>query len=113
MEAARVDPPDAADNDRGLRGGSQHERVELLAPGLGVLLGVVQARQRAPVRQRELLEVEEDGGCDERPRETATPGLVSTRDVAAVERAVVGEQAAARTGRTPLRACRFCSGAST
>src|SRR4029453_18772110 len=71
VEAAAVDPARAANDDRRLRGGPQHERVELLASGLGVLLGVVQTRERAAVRQGQALEVEQHGRRHERAGETS------------------------------------------
>ena len=70
--------------------------IELLAARLGVLLGVVQPRERAAVGQRQPLEVEQDGGGDERPGERAAPGLVGAGDEAAAELAVEGEELARR-----------------
>jgi hypothetical protein len=113
VQSSRVDSTYAAHDYRRLRGGSQHERVKLLATRLGVLLGIVQARERAPLRERELVEVEEDRGSDERSCEAAPAGLVGSGDVTPLESPVVGEQPAARTRRAALRACRCGLGAST
>jgi hypothetical protein len=76
-----------------------------------VLLGVIQARQGAPVCQREPLEVEQHGGRDERPCERATTGLVGAGDEAPLEGAIEGEEAAAAA--RGVRACRRGSAAST
>ena len=94
MQAARVDPAHAAGDDHRPGGRAQHERVELLARLGGVLLGVVQAAQRAAVRQGQALEVEQHGGGDQRARERAAAGLVGAGHVAAAELPVEGEQAA-------------------
>jgi hypothetical protein len=78
-----------------------------------VLLGIVQARERAAFSKGELLEIEEDRGSNERSCEATPAGLVGARDVAALEGPVEGEQPAARTSRAALRACRCDLGAST
>ena len=75
-----------------LRGGAQHQRVQLLAPGLGVLLRVVQPRERTPVRERELLQVEQHRRRHERAREGAAAGLVGAGHEAAPSDAVEREQ---------------------
>jgi hypothetical protein len=106
VEAARVDAAHAAHDDRGLRRGTQNERVELLAAGLGVLLRVVEASERASLGQRQLLEVEENGGRDKRPREGATARFVGTGYETAPKRAVEGEEAAPCARRPLLRGCR-------
>ena len=82
-------------------GRAQHRRVELLAP-LGLhLLRVVQAGERAAVRARERLVVDQDRGGDQRPGQAAPPGLVGAGDLAAAEPAVEGEEAA-RAGQPAL-----------
>jgi hypothetical protein len=100
VQAAGVDPARAADRDGRPGRGAQHERVELLAAGLGVLLGVVQPRERSAVGEGESVEVEQDRGGDKRARQRPAAGLVGARDEAPLELAVEGEQlAAARAGR--------------
>jgi hypothetical protein len=106
VEAASVDTAHAAHDDRGLRRGTQNKRVELLTTGLGVLLRIVQPRQRASLRQRQLLEIEEDGRRDQRPGEGAAARLVGAGYETATERAVEGEEAAACARRALLRGCR-------
>ena len=100
-----VDSAHAARDDHRASGGAQHERVELLARLRGVLLGVVEAGQRAPVGQGQALEVEQHGRRHQRAREPAAAGLVGAGDVAAADVAVEGEQAAsaglAATGGPP------------
>jgi hypothetical protein len=91
VEPARVDAAHAADHDRRPRRGAKDERIELLATGLVVLLRVVQACERAAVGQRQALEIEQDGGRDERPGEAAAPRLVGTSDEALPERPIEGE----------------------
>jgi hypothetical protein len=104
VEPAGVDRAHAAGDDRHLGRRLHDARVELLARGLGVLLGVVQARERAAVGQGQALEVEEDGGGHERAREAAATGLVGAGDPAHAERAVELEQAAARPALHPRAA---------
>jgi hypothetical protein len=111
VQAPRVDAAHAAHDDRGLGRSTQYKRVELLTAGLGVLLRVVESRERAPVGERQLLDVEEDRGGDERPGETAAARLVRAGYVAALERAVIGEEPPARSAAA-LRACRCGLGAS-
>jgi hypothetical protein len=53
-----------------------------------VLLRVVEARQRAPVRERQPVLVEQDRCGEQRPGEAATAGLVRSRDEAVAELAV-------------------------
>jgi hypothetical protein len=91
MKPARVDPANAAHDHGRPRRRPQHERVELLAAGLVVLLRVVQAGECTTVGQRELLEVEQDRRGHERPSETAAPRLVRTSNEALAERAIEGE----------------------
>lgn len=112
VQAAGVDPAHATHDNRRLRCRPQHERVELLAARLRVLLGVVQTRQGAAIRKRELVEVEEDRRGDQRSREAATTSLVGAGDVAALEGAVEGEEATTGTRGAALRACRYGLGAS-
>ena len=113
VEPARVDAARAARHDRGPRRGPQDERVELLPARLGVLLGVVQVGERAPVRQRQAVEVEQDRGRDERPGERTPAGLVGPCDEAPLEGAVEGEQlAAAAWPRARSRAFRLGRAAS-
>ena len=114
MKAARVDAAHAARDDHAFAAARMHERVELLAPRLGVLLGVVQPREGAPVGEREPLEVEQHGGRDERAGERAPARLVRPGDEAALEasgrkRTGGGRCAAARGAR----ACRCGAAAST
>jgi hypothetical protein len=92
MQAARVDAAHAARHDHRLRGRAHDDRVELLAAGFRVLLRVVEPREGATVRQRQALQVEENGGREQRARQATAPGLVSARDEAAVELAVECEQ---------------------
>jgi hypothetical protein len=106
VETARVDTAHAAHDDRGLRRGTKHQRIELLTAGLGVLLRVVQPRERAPLGQRQLLEIEEDGRRDQRPGEGAAAGLVGAGYKTAPKRSVKGEEAAACARRPLLRGCR-------
>ena len=95
VQAARVDPAHAARHDHRLRRRAHDERVELLAAGLGVLLRVVEPRERAPVGERQPLQVEEDRGSEQRARQAAAAGLVGARDEAVAELAVEREQAPA------------------
>ena len=95
VQPALVDPAHAARRHRDLGGDPQDARVELLAPLLGVLLGVVQRGQRPQVGQPDPLVVEQHRGGHQRPGQAAAPGLVGAGHEAAPERAVVGEQAAA------------------
>jgi hypothetical protein len=101
VQAAPVDPADAARDDDRLRRRPHDQRVELLAAGLGVLLRVVEPRERAPVRQRQPLDVEQDSGGEQRPRQATAPGFVGTRDEAVAELAVEREQPAAAALRGP------------
>jgi hypothetical protein len=118
VQAARVDARRAAGDDRGLGRDAQDDRKQLRAALGRVLLGVVQRPERADVAGRQALEVEQDRGRDERPRQAATSSLVGPGYVTNVERAVEGEQAA--TGRPGtlrpvgrlLRGIRSCRGAS-
>jgi hypothetical protein len=106
VQPARVDAADAANHDRRLRRGAEDERVELLAPGLGVLLRVVQPREGAALRKRQLLEIEQDRSCDERTCERAAAGLVCARYVAPAERSIEREEATAGPRRPLPRGCR-------
>jgi hypothetical protein len=106
VQPTRVDPAHAADDDRRLGRRAEDERIELLAPGLGVLLRVVQPRERAPFRERQLLEIEQDRCCDERTCERAAAGFVGARYVAAGERSVEGKEATAGPRGAFLRGCR-------
>jgi hypothetical protein len=56
-----------------------------------VLLGVVQRAQSANVGGTQALEVEEDGGRHEWPRQGAPPRLIGARDEADAERSIEGE----------------------
>jgi hypothetical protein len=112
VQAAGIDAAHAANDDRRLRRRTQHERVELLASRLGVLLGVVEPREGAPLGQRQLFEVEKDGGRDERPCEGPPPRFVGTGYEAPPERPIEREQAPPRTCRASLRGCRSGRGAS-
>ena len=60
-------------------------------PELGVLLRVVQPRERAAIRQRQPLEIEQDGRSDQRAGERAPSGLVGPGYEAPFERAIEGE----------------------
>jgi hypothetical protein len=77
-----------------------------------VLLGVVEARERAAFGQRQPLEVEQNGRRDERPGQRAAAGLVGTRDEAALERAVESEELATAGLARALRASRCGPAAS-
>jgi len=112
VEAAGVDPTRATDDDRCSGRGAHHERIQLLAAGFGVLLRVVQVRQRPARGEGEAVEVEQDRRRDERARERAPPGLVGTGDEAPLERAIEGEQLPAAPLRARLRAFRFALEAS-
>ncbi len=95
MQAAAVDAAHAARDDVDLDRRAQHEREQRLARRGVVLLGVVQRAERADLADAERLEVEEDGGRDERPGEAAAAGLVGARHPADAEAAVEAEQAPA------------------
>ena len=117
MQPARVDPAHAARDDDDARGAAQHERVELLARLVRVLLGVVQRAQRAQLAGGERLVVEQHAGRDERPGETAAAGLVGAGDEADAEAAVEREQPLAAAGppraasrRVPMSAAPRCAG---
>ena len=79
-------------------GGAQHARVQHLAHLQRVLLGVVERAQRAPVRQRERLVVEQHGGGDQRAR----PG---SRGRPRRRRRRSARRARGRTGRAGCRRC--------
>src|SRR5437764_12167792 len=112
VEPTGVDATHAARDDAGARGCAQHERVELLATGLGLLLRVVEASERAALGQRQALEVEEHRGGDERARQRPPPRLVGTGYEAAPQRAVEREELATRIARAALRAARSGRAAS-
>lgn len=113
VQAARVDAARAAHDDRRARRRAQDEWVQLLAARLGVLLRVVEAGERPARREAQAIEVEEDGGRDERARERTAACLVGAGDETALERAVEGEELAAGPLRAGLRAFRFGRAAST
>ena len=73
----------------------QHARIELLARRVVVLLGVVQRTQRAQLAGRQRRVVEQHRRGDERPGETAPPGLVGAGDEPHRQSPVEGEQAVA------------------
>src|ERR687896_362073 len=93
--AAIVDPADAARGDGDARGRAQHARIELLAHLGRVLLGVVERGERAQVRERQPLVVEQHGRRHERAGEAAAARLVGPGDEADAEPAVEPEEAAA------------------
>src|SRR6476661_5203259 len=102
VQAARVDPGRAA-RDRGdLHRRAHDDRVERLARGGVVLLGVVEQREGADVADAQRFDVEEHGGGDERAGEAAAAGLVGTGDPADAEAPVELEETAA--GATLLHA---------
>jgi hypothetical protein len=105
VEAAGVDPPGAAANHGRTAGGAKDQRVELLPSFLGVLLRIVEARERSTIREREALEIELDGGRDERACEAAAARLIGARYEAPLERAIEGKEspAAARSRRLAAR----------
>ena len=104
VKAAGVDAAHAARDDGGRAGGPHHQRVELLAGLLGVLLGVVEARQRAPVRERQPLEVEQHGASHERSGQGAAARLVGSGDPARSDLPVEREQAPPAVGSPPAGA---------
>jgi hypothetical protein len=112
VQPARVDTAHAPDYDRRLGGGAQDERVELLAPLLGVLLRVVETRERTPLRQRQLLDVEQNRRCDKWPSERPAAGLVRSGYEAPAERPVERKQAPAGARRLLLRGSRSGRAAS-
>jgi hypothetical protein len=112
VQAACVDSADASDHDRRLRGRAQHERVQLLTAGLGVLLGVVQTSQRAALGEGQLLEIEEDRCGDKRAGERPATSLVSPGNEAPIERPVEREKTSAGASGTLLRGCRSGRAAS-
>jgi hypothetical protein len=77
-----------------------------------VLLGVVQPRERTPLRERETIQVEEDCRSDERTGERSATGLVRAGDEAALEAAIEGEELPPPRLATALRACRSGRAAS-
>ena len=95
VQAAAVDAAGAAGDDRDARGDPQHDRVERLARLFGVLLGVVEQRERADVARTEAVVVKEHGRRDQRAGQAAATGLVGAGDEAHAERAVVLEELAA------------------
>ena len=104
VQAAAVDPGGGADDDADPGRRPQHAGEHLQPPLLGHLLGVVQAGEGAAVGVREPLVVDQDRGGDQRPGQATPPGLVGAGDVATLEAAVEGEQAAA-AGQPAAAAC--------
>ena len=68
---------------------------------LGLLLGVVERRERAHVAHAERLEVEQHGRRDQRPGEATAARLVRTGDIAHAEGAVVLHEPATRAALAP------------
>ena len=112
MQAVRVDAPRAPGHDCDAGGGAQHEWVQLLPAGLGVLLRVVEPGEGPARGERQPVEVEEDRGRHERPGERASAGFVGASDEAALERPIEGEELAAASLRAGTRAFRSGLGAS-
>jgi hypothetical protein len=61
-----------------------------------VLLGVVERAQVADVAPAQALEVQEHARGDERPGQTAPPGLIGSGDEATSQPAVVAQEAPTR-----------------
>jgi hypothetical protein len=115
VQSAGVDPAHAARDHACLRGGAHDERIELFAPRLGLLLRVVEARQRPAFAERQALEVEQDRRRGQGAGERAAAGLVGAGDEATTEIPVEREQlppGVARSLAPFLRGCRLAWGAS-
>jgi len=93
VQAARVDPAHATDDDAHPTRRPQHRRVQLLPLLRPHLLGVVQTPERPPVRAGERLVVEQHRGGNQRPGEAASASLIGTRYLATAETAVEGKEA--------------------
>ena len=100
VQPEAVDPPHAAADHGGLGGRPQHQRVQLLAARLGVLLGVVEAGEGAAVAQREALEVEQHGRRHQGPGQGTAARLVRAGHEPRSQLAVEGKQLAATWGGT-------------
>ena len=92
VQAAGVDPADAARDHRDAGRGAQHAREQLLARLLGVLLGVVERCERTQIRGGERLVVEQHAGRHQRPRQRTATGLIRAGHQPHAEAPVEGEQ---------------------
>jgi hypothetical protein len=101
VETAGVDARSATRDDRRARGDPEDDRVELGARGRGVLLGIVEGAEGAALGRTDALEVEEDGGDDERAGQASPSRLVGPGDEANPEAAVEAQQLPARTRGPP------------
>jgi hypothetical protein len=116
VEAVAIDAARRPHRHGDTDGGANDRGIELLALLLGLLLGVVEARQGEALRPADPLEIDQDAGGEQWTGQRAAAGLVDPRDETATEGAVEAEEA----GRRPLlaalarraRRCRLGLGAS-
>jgi hypothetical protein len=101
VQATLVDALRAAGDDADLERRPQHDGIERLAALRGVLLGVVERRQRTDLPGAERVQVEQDGGRHERPGQAAPAGLVRSGHEPDAEAAVVLDQPPAGRALAP------------